>query len=220
MVEDGAGIIDIGGEATRPGAVDVERVIPVIRRLREVSDIPISIDTRNAKVAKAAIKAGADIINYVSGGLHDPFMLLTIASLQVPIILMHMRGTPQTMQTMTNYDDVVTDVANALLARSKAAEEVDVPRWLQVLDPGIGFAKDLAGNLSLSKGVMGRRLRSDGGLLDGFPMLLGPSWKGFICKLIGEENDPERRGFGTVAACVLGSLRGSSERKFGLVVQF
>eukprot|EP00555_Chaetoceros_dichaeta_P012862 CAMPEP_0198259138 /NCGR_PEP_ID=MMETSP1447-20131203/8399_1 /TAXON_ID=420782 /ORGANISM="Chaetoceros dichaeta, Strain CCMP1751" /LENGTH=135 /DNA_ID=CAMNT_0043946437 /DNA_START=160 /DNA_END=568 /DNA_ORIENTATION=- len=108
---------------------------------------------------------------------------------------------------MTNYDDVVTDVAT---------EEVDVPRWLQVLDPGIGFAKDLDGNLSLLKGVMGRRLRTDGGLLDGFPMLLGPSRKGFIGKLIGEESDPERRDFGTVAACVLGSLGGSSERKLGI----
>jgi len=224
MVEEGAGIIDIGGESTRPGAVDVEleleleRVIPVIRRVREVSDIPISIDTRNASVAKAAILAGADIINDVSGGLHDPFMLPTVAQLQVPIILMHMRGTPQTMQSFTKYDDVVGDVANSLLERSRAAEEVGIPRWLQVMDPGIGFAKDLEENLSLLRGVMmGGGIRDDGGILDRFPMLLGPSRKGFIGKLIGE-SDPERRDFGTVAACILCSLGGggSSGRTLGI----
>jgi len=94
-------------------------------------------------VAQAAVEAGADIVNDVSGGNFDARLLEVVADLQIPMILMHMRGTPETMQTLTDYDDVVSDVATALLERSRAAERAGIPRWMQVLDPGIGFAKDM-----------------------------------------------------------------------------
>jgi dihydropteroate synthase len=161
-----------------------------------VSDVPISIDTRHSEVAKAAIKAGADIVNDVSGGNHDQRMLKVVSELQVPIILMHMRGTPETMQQLTTYNDVVTDVSLSLMAISKKAEEAGIPRWLQVLDPGIGFAKDLEQNLSLMKNMNDIRE-----MVNHCPMLLGPSRKGFIGKITGEER-AENRDYGTLAACL------------------
>jgi dihydropteroate synthase/2-amino-4-hydroxy-6-hydroxymethyldihydropteridine diphosphokinase len=202
MERNGAGIIDIGGESTRPGAKEIsveeqiQRTAPVIKRIREVSDVPISIDTRHAAVAKAAIEAGADIVNDVSGGTFDPDMLATVAELGVPIILMHMRGTPSSMQGMTVYDDVVEDVVQALLERSRNAEKAGVPRWLQVVDPGIGFAKDIQGNLLLLKEMASIRSK-----LGDLPILLGTSRKGFIGKLTGEMN-VEERDYGTIGSCV------------------
>ena len=204
MVEDGAGIIDIGGESTRPGAEEVaikeeiQRTIPVIEQIRQVSDVPISIDTRNAAVAKAAIEAGADIVNDVSGGTHDPEMLSTVAALQVPMVLMHMRGNPKTMQSMTEYGDVVAEVVSSLLERSRDAERAGIPRWMQILDPGIGFAKDFDGNLKLLKHC--GKLRS---LVEDYPILLGPSRKGFIGTITGE-SIPAERDYGTAAACLAG----------------
>ena len=161
-----------------------------------VSDIPISIDTRHAAVAKAAVQAGADIVNDVSGGQFDADMLGTVAKLNVPMVLMHMRGTPETMQSMTDYSDVVEEVCAAMNERSRAAEEVGIPRWMQILDPGIGFAKDLEGNLSLLKHF--RKLQEG---LGGIPLLLGTSRKGFIGKVTGETVAAER-DWGTVASCV------------------
>jgi len=217
LVQDGADIIDIGGESTRPGADEVavpeelERVIPVIERIRQESDIPISIDTRHAVVAREAIKSGADIVNDVSGGMHDPDMLSSVAEMSVPMIVMHMRGTPKTMQSLTNYSStdnrskdgigseeggVVPVVATELMQRSNAAEAAGIPRWLQVVDPGIGFAKDIDGNLSLLNGA--DRLRRS---CDNLPFLWGPSRKGFIGKIAGESH-PEERDYGTVAACL------------------
>jgi len=225
LVKDGAGIIDVGGESTRPGAEEVaikeelERVIPVIRQIREEgSDVPISIDTRHATVARAAIEAGADIVNDVSGGTHDPEMLSCVASMGVPMIIMHMRGNPKTMQSLTNYSsmdsisgstsdesEVVSVVARELMQRSAAAEAAGIPRWLQVVDPGIGFAKDLDGNLALMKGVDALR-RSCANL----PFLYGPSRKGFIGKITGE-TDPEQRDYGTIAACLASIKQSSSD---------
>mmetsp|Transcript_25631 Transcript_25631/g.38337 ORF Transcript_25631/g.38337 Transcript_25631/m.38337 type:complete len:479 (-) Transcript_25631:727-2163(-) len=204
MEADGASIIDVGGESTRPGAkevnidVELKRTIPVIRQIRKVSDIPISIDTRHAEVAKAAIEAGADIVNDVSGGTHDDLMLQTVSKLQVPMVLMHMRGNPETMQTMTQYDNVVSEVSSSLTELSKMAEKAGIPRWLQVLDPGIGFAKDVEQNLSLLKNVSVMRE-----LVNRCPLLLGPSRKGFIGKVTGE-TAAEDRDFGTLAACLAG----------------
>ena len=214
MEKDGAGIIDIGGESTRPGAEavgieeELRRVLPIIERIREESDIPISIDTRNARVAQAAIEAGADIVNDVSGGTHDPEMLSCVASMGVPIILMHMRGNPKTMQALTNYTKnagVLSGVVNELMERSNAAEAAGIPRWLQVLDPGIGFAKDIDGNLSLLKGAGVLRANCAN-----MPFLFGPSRKGFIGKVTGEV-DPAERDFGTIAACLV-----SIENKEGI----
>ena len=202
MEREGAGIIDIGGESTRPGAKEVdldeelERTIPVIREIRKESDVPISIDTRHSLIAKEAILAGADMVNDVSGGLHDPDMLPTVSRLGVPMILMHMRGTPETMQKMTVYEDVVEEVASAVEERSVAAETLGIHRWQQVVDPGIGFAKDLAGNLSLLGNLA--KIRSQSGNL---PILLGTSRKGFIGRVSGEEV-PEKRDPGTIASNV------------------
>ena len=166
---------------------------------KECDNLIISIDTRHSTVARAAIKSGADIVNDVSGGTHDPQMLSSVAAMGVPIILMHMRGNPKTMQSLTNYsenDGVVSGVAKELMKRSIAAEAVGIHRWMQVLDPGIGFAKDLEGNLSLLKGAgVMRKLCGD------LPFLYGPSRKGFIGKITGEEH-PHNRDFGTIAACL------------------
>ena len=202
MERDGATIIDIGGESTRPGAEEVkieeelQRTIPVIQRIREQSNIPISIDTRHSVVARAAVEAGADIVNDVSGGTFDGNMLSTVAELGVPMILMHMRGTPATMQSMYEYDNVVVDVVASLMERSRAAKAAGIPRWMQILDPGIGFAKNLAGNLILLKKL--NFIRSD---IENMPILLGTSRKGFIGKITGEGNAVDR-DFGSVASSI------------------
>lgn len=161
-----------------------------------MSDIPISIDTRRADVARAAVHAGADIVNDVSGGTFDPEMLSVTAELGVPMVLMHMRGTPETMQSMTDYEDVVEDVAESLRRQSVVAEEIGIHRWIQIVDPGIGFAKDLQGNLSLLRYLPVIRKH-----LDNLPVLLGTSRKGFIGKLSGVA-DPVDRDPGTIASCV------------------
>jgi dihydropteroate synthase len=178
MVIDGADIIDVGGESTRPGADDI---------------------TSDEELRRAAVEAGADIVNDVSGGTYDPDMFSTVAALGVPIILMHMRGNPKTMQSHVNYDDVggvVDGVAKELLCRSVNAEAAGIPRWLQIIDPGIGFAKDLKGNLSLIRNIDTLR-RS----CDNLPILFGPSRKGFIGKITGVTN-PEDRDYGMIAACL------------------
>jgi dihydropteroate synthase/2-amino-4-hydroxy-6-hydroxymethyldihydropteridine diphosphokinase len=204
MIVEGATIIDIGAESTRPGAKEVSadnqiaRVIPLIRGIREkTKDIVLSIDTRHAAVAKAAIEAGADMVNDVSGGMFDNDMLTTVAQLQVPMVLMHMRGTPDTMQDQTNYEEGVVDsVVHALLERSQIAEAAGIPKWLQILDLGIGFAKDLQGNLSLLKHYSEIQSR-----LHDFPLLLGTSRKGFIGTISGERVAADR-DYGTVGSCV------------------
>lgn len=161
-----------------------------------MSDIPISIDTRHSIVAKAAIEAGADIVNDVSGGTFDTDMFRIVGELGVPMIIMHMRGTPETMQSLTNYDNVVLDVANTLNKQSKQAELFGIHRWKQIIDPGIGFAKELQGNLSLLRNIS--KIRS---ISDNLPVLIGTSRKGFIGKLTGVM-EPKDRDPGTIASCV------------------
>lgn len=211
LIEDGATIVDIGGESTRPGAkeialeIELNRTLPVIQRIRQISDdIIISIDTRNSAVAKAAVEAGADIVNDVSGGTHDPEMFRVVAQLKVPIVIMHMRGTPENMQTMTQYEDVVAEVSASLSKQSMLAEAAGIPRWLQVLDPGIGFAKDLNGNLSLLKHT--NEIRDQ---VNNFPLLIGPSRKGFIGKLTNESIADER-DFGTLSSCLVSVLQSNN----------
>ena len=161
------------------------------------SDVVISIDTRNADVALAALNAGADIVNDVSGGTYDTQMLHAVGQLEVPMILMHMRGTPETMQTLTTYDNVVDDVATTLLHQSNiAAQKHSIHRWQQIVDPGIGFAKDVRGNLLLLKNIA--VIRS---VVRDLPMLIGTSRKGFIGK-IGKVSNADERDPGTIASCV------------------
>lgn len=172
----------------------VSHVIPV--RSYPESNIPISIDTRHAEVARQAVAAGADLVNDVSGGMHDPDMLPTISVLGVPVVLMHMRGTPETMATLGTYEDSVQEVAEELRQRSEQAERAGIHRWLQVVDPGIGFAKGLTDNLRLLKNL--DRIRET---TNNLPIMLGTSRKGFLGSL-SNVDVPGDRDPGTIASCV------------------
>jgi dihydroneopterin aldolase/2-amino-4-hydroxy-6-hydroxymethyldihydropteridine diphosphokinase/dihydropteroate synthase len=203
----GAAILDIGGQSTRPGATDIgeaeelTRVVPAIAAIRAAGiSIPISIDTYRATVARAAVKAGANLINDISAGVLDAAMLPTAAALRVPIILMHTRGSPTTMNTLTQYTDVVADVGAELAARVAAAEAAGVRRWNILLDPGLGFAKNMQQNLELLR-RLGELTRTQG-----LPWVVGPSRKRFVGVVTGVEVPAERRWgtAGAVAACVAG----------------
>ena len=197
MVAEGAQLIDIGGESTRPGAprIDAEeqirRIVPVIDRLRDLPAI-LSVDTTRAAVAAAALDAGAHLVNDISGGADDPEMIPLIAARRVPVVLMHMRGQPATMQRLTDYIDVVAEVKQHLAHLRDTAEAAGVPRHHILLDPGIGFAKRMEHNLTLM-----RHLSALSEL--GQPLLLGTSRKSFIGK-ITDEDEPSHRLFGTAAS--------------------
>jgi len=188
LVAAGADILDIGGQSTRPQAIEISvdeelgRVIPVIETVRQQSNIPISIDTTKAAVASAAIAAGADVVNDVSGGLFDPAMLLTVAELGVPVILMHMRGTPQTMQQLTTYQHLIGEIYLFLQERIETAVATGIARHQIAIDPGIGFAKTAAQSLEIL-----RHLPEFQPL--GCPLLVGPSRKSFIGHIL-EQPDP------------------------------
>ena len=188
LVEDGADIVDVGGESTRPGAEPVdasrelERVIPLISAARDRHpDLLLSIDTRRAQVAREAVNAGARLVNDVSGGTFDPDMLDVVARLPATYVAMHMRGVPETMQQLTDYDDVVTDVATELGHVVTNATANGVAPWRLVLDPGVGFAKTLHHNLALL-----RHLHDLKRNLGDYPILIGPSRKTFIGTLTAE----------------------------------
>ncbi len=197
MIEDGAALIDVGGESTRPGAPrigaeeQIRRVVPVIAALRDLP-VTLSVDTTLAVVAAAALDAGAALVNDISGGIDDTDMLPLIARREAPVVLMHMRGQPATMQSMADYANVVDEVRAALASRRDAALEAGVQAHRIILDPGIGFAKRIEHNLALL-----RRLGELAAL--GHPLLLGTSRKSFIGKITGEE-DPSHRLFGTAAS--------------------
>jgi dihydropteroate synthase len=202
MVISGVDIIDIGGESTKPGATPVDeatelaRVIPVIEGIRQHSDtqhIPISIDTTKASVARSAIQAGADIINDVSGGQFDAEMFETVAQLGVPYIMMHMRGTPATMQQMTDYDDVVGEILGFFEMQIDRAVNAGIDRAKMIIDPGIGFAKQYQQSIEIIRHL--ERFE----ILD-LPLLVGVSRKSFIGKILNQP-DPEGRLWGTAAAC-------------------
>jgi dihydropteroate synthase len=205
MVDAGADLLDVGGESTRPGArpvppeEELARILPVIKALKARLPTPISVDTRKAEVARAALDAGADVINDVSA-LHDAAMGVVVAASGAGLVLMHMRGNPQTMQRAPSYHDVAGEVAAELSAALMRAREAGIAAERIVIDPGIGFAKTAEHNLEL----LGR-LDELASL--GRPILLGPSRKAFLGKLLGDV-PPERRDVGTAAACVVGLLRG------------
>ena len=190
---EGADILDIGGESTRPGAepLDIEdecrRVLPVIEGLAKRARVPLSIDTRNAEVMRRAAQSGARIINDVSALAHDPQSLEVAAATGLPVVLMHAQGDPRTMQRNPVYDDVVLDVYDALEVRIEACEKAGIPRERLVVDPGIGFGKTLAHNLAL----LGA-LSIFHGL--GCAVLLGASRKSFIGKLTGAAADDRLPG--------------------------
>ena len=207
MVADGAAIIDIGGESTRPGSASVsteqqiERVVPVIEALCEKTDVPISIDTYNVEVAGAALEAGAAMINDITA-LNNEQMAELAAELEVPVVLMHMQGSPATMQVEPKYEDVVGEVLEFLLSRAKRAEHYGIPKERIFIDSGIGFGKTLEHNLLLLKNI-------DRFVSAGYRVLVGTSRKSFLGKIIGREN-PGQRIFGTAATVALCAAAGVS----------
>ena len=191
MTSEGAQIIDIGGESTRPGAeavsVDEElgRVIPVIEQLRASVSVLISIDTSKAAVARAALDAGATIINEVTAGRADPEMFAVAAERKAALILMHMQGTPRTMQVAPRYDDVVREVANFFRQRYERALECGVDGMAIAFDPGIGFGKTVEHNLSLLGHLERLRIQSR-------PLVVGVSRKSSLGKMIGSGKMEDR----------------------------
>lgn len=190
MARAGADLIDVGGESSRPGAEPVEeaeelkRTIPVIEAIRKQSDIPISIDTVKSGVARAALEAGADIINDITAFEHDPAMAALAAETGAGVVLMHMQGNPRTMQKNPAYDDVVADIRTYLAGRMKALTEAGVETDRIALDPGVGFGKKLKHNLDLM-----RRIPELAEL--GRPLLYGPSRKSFLRKIVFGDDFPE-----------------------------
>ena len=205
MIDEGADVIDVGGESSRPGSEPVteeeelRRVIPLIERLAKEIAIPISIDTYKPAVAKEALNAGAKIINDITG-LTNPEMRAVAGHAHVPVILMHMQGAPKTMQEHPTYDDVIGDIKTFFKTQIALAQKSGVTEM--ILDPGIGFGKTSEHNLMILK-----RLHEFTDL--GFPVLVGPSRKTFIGALTGNTPASERLE-GTLAAIVAARLHGAS----------
>ncbi|VGO22155.1 dihydropteroate synthase [Pontiella sulfatireligans] len=207
MEAQGADIIDIGGESTRPGATpvpaleEIKRTLPVIEKIREHSSVPISIDTMKAETAFQALEAGANIINDISAFETDPKMVEVAAQTAAGAVLMHMKGTPQTMQDDPAYANVVQDVRSYLQQRMDFAASHGVGREHLVVDPGIGFGKTLEHNLDVM-----RRLPD---LAEcGRPLLVGASRKSFIGQLLGRDNPAERLS-GSLGAAAWAVLQGA-----------
>jgi dihydropteroate synthase len=206
LAEEGADLVDVGGESTRPGSIpvtaaeEIRRVVPVVERLRGRGfALPISVDTTKAEVARAVLEAGADLVNDVAG-LADPALAEVVAAGRVPVVLMHMRGSAADMASRAVYGDVVEEVARELAEALARAERAGVARERVILDPGIGFAKTAAHSISLIARV--ERLRALGR-----PLLLGPSRKSFIGQVAGAPVEARLPGtLAAVTACVLAGV--------------
>ena len=207
MEKNGADIIDIGGESTRPGAVavsleeEINRTIPVIEEIRKYSNISISIDTYKSEVAEKALLAGADFINDISGLTFDSRMMEIVKKFDVPVVLMHIKGTPRNMQTNPTYIDVIKDLLEFFSFQINKALDFGIKKVQIIIDPGIGFGKQLNDNF-----ILIRRLKEFSEL--GFPILIGPSRKSFIGLTL--DSPPEYRLEGTLAAVSAGILNGAS----------
>ncbi len=206
MQQAGAAILDIGGESTRPGALPVSseeelvRIIPVIEGLRRNTDLPLSIDTSKALVARKAIAAGANFINDISGLNFDPKMSTVAAETGAGLFLMHTRGRPEVMQKHTEYENLLAEVVSSLQRSIDLALDAGVERSRLAVDPGIGFGKSVVGNLDLLHHVDGlHQLRC--------PVLLGTSRKSFIGAIL-DQDDPQERLFGTLSTVALGVNQG------------
>ena len=207
MAEEGADIIDVGGESSRPGSLPVsiqeelDRVLPVVELLVREIDLPLSVDTTKSAVARAALAAGAEFINDISGLTFDPDMAVTVASENAGLFLMHTRARPREMQRHVVYEDLVGEVVEALGRAVQAAMAAGLAAEQLAVDPGIGFSKDAAGTLEL--------LRCLDALASlGRPILLGTSRKNFIGRVLGRD-DPGSRLFGSVATVALGVAKGA-----------
>ncbi len=210
LVEEGADIIDIGGESTRPGASyvteeeELRRVIAVIEALRKHSDIPISVDTRKKSVMEAAWNAGADILNDISALEDSEGMARFAADKKIPVILMHKRGVPKNMQDETSYANVVTQVSDYLDARAKKAQDAGIASDKIIIDPGVGFGKGLAENKQL--------IWNCGSLCGGkYPVLMALSRKSCIGMMVGEKDaSDDARLYGSLAADMIAVFKGAS----------
>jgi dihydropteroate synthase len=204
----GAHVLDVGGESTRPGAaavpldVELARVVPVIEALAKTTRLPISVDTRKAEVARAAIAAGARLVNDVSGGCHEPALLAVVARSDAELVLGHLRGEPATMQDAPHFDDVLAEVGDELAASIRRAEAAGVAPERIAVDPGIGFGKTQAHNTTLlaNVGRLGERLRR--------PVLVGASRKAFLGRITGDPVD--QRDLATAAACAVAVFAGAN----------
>ena len=216
MAAAGADLIDVGGDSTRPGSrpvppdEQVGRVVPVLAALRDLGrqgrlSLTVSIDTTRAAVAEAALDAGADVVNDVSAGRDDPELLPLVARRRVPVVLMHMQGTPATMQADPRYAEVVDEVATFLRERAAAAVAAGVDRSDVLLDPGIGFGKTAAHNLELLRRLAELRERAGADR----PLVVGASRKGFIGRVTGE-SEAANRVFGTAATVAWSVAHGAS----------
>ncbi len=205
MIDEGADFIDVGGESTRPGSEaisldeELRRVIPVIGRLAKMSSIPISIDTYKSEVASRALDAGAVIVNDISGFQFDPALVEVVAGKRASVVLMHIKGTPRTMQQDPQYDDVVTEVKSYLRDAIELAERKGIEQIM--IDPGIGFGKALEHNLQIF-----HRLAEFSEL--GYPLLIGPSRKSFIGQIL--DLPVEDRLDGTAAAVAVSIMNGAN----------
>ena len=197
MIGEGADILDLGGESTRPGAAyvsaeeELDRIIPAVEAIRRETDILLSIDTRKSVVARAALESGANIINDISALRDDPDMTELAVEKKCPVILMHMQGTPETMQKKPQYQSVVDEVLDFLLHAARSAEEAGVDKKNIILDPGIGFGKTLEDNLELIRHI--RRFCNEG-----YAVLMGLSRKSFIGRIL--DTEPEDRLIGSLTA--------------------
>lgn len=206
MVEEGADLIDVGGESSRPGAEpvsaeqEIARVVPVLEALADEVAVPLSVDTCKPEVMRAAVAAGAGMINDIQA-LQAPGALAEAAALEVPVCLMHMQGEPRTMQQRPHYDDVVGEVADFLQARVEAAEAAGAARQRLLLDPGFGFGKTLAHNYQLLR-------RLDAVVALGLPVLVGISRKSMIGRLL--DRDLEGRLAGSLAAAAVAAFQGAA----------
>ncbi len=190
MVDSGADIIDIGAESTRPGSqavatdIQIARVVPIIEKLTGLIDVPVSIDTFDSQVAGAALKAGAGIVNDITA-LSDENMLDVICKYQVPVVLMHIKGKPATMQDRPEYENVVEDVLDYLVARARFAEKSGIKKEHIIIDPGIGFGKTFEHNLLLLKNI-------DRFVATGYRVLVGTSRKAFLGQITDQQIPAER----------------------------
>jgi len=207
LVQDGADLLEIGGESSRPGAkpisaqLEIERVLPTIIAIRKNSSIPISIDTTKSEVARAALDAGADMINDISAMTMDPKMPDLILEKKCAVCLMHMQGNPQTMQQHPRYNDVVMEVMEFLRRRAAFAVQAGTPAGCIIVDPGIGFGKQITQNLQLIRSIP--KLKTLG-----YPVLMGVSRKSFIQHLLNVKKPADRLG-GSLGAQLYCALQGA-----------
>jgi dihydropteroate synthase len=207
MVDDGADMLDIGGESTRPGSdpvsldEELRRTVPVIEALAEKITVPISIDTYKAKVALRALEAGASIVNDISGMRFDPEMPEVVSRFKVPVVIMHMKGTPKDMQMNPTYDALIPELIDYFKESIRLAVQAGIPENMIILDPGIGFGKTFEHNLEIINNL-------DQLLPLKKPLLIGPSRKAFLGKILGGL-PPQERIEGTAASVAISVMKGA-----------